>query len=359
MTKKRKISTKLPVNIRSEDRFIFNRRKFYRFPELKVKERKNVFLTHGGILINNLFPVMRSLPNAFGFRKPNAGFIYQFYRKGIEIFLVSKYGKSLKSVKLDTEKKYLFVFSPWFGYFSWVTESLPRIYSVKNMHEELTLILPETYSKKKFVMNSLEMFPNLKYEVIPEGVHMEIPKLTMPELKPFTYTFDPITMKDYRKKVWDHVDALDINIEVADRIYVSRKRAKNRMLVNDQDVLDVFFKYNFKEVCFEDYNFFEQVYLMKNCDVLAGVHGAGFANIAFMQEKSKLFELIKEYSSYKEERISYWRLCSALDIDYYIQYCKPERYGKYDLWVGVNLVVNIDYLNENLNKLYGDDKKIV
>jgi hypothetical protein len=351
LTKKNKISTKLPLNIGSEQRFIFDRRKFYRFPELKVKERKNVFLTHGGILINNLFPVMRSLPNAFGFRKPNAGFIYQFYRKGIEIFLVCKFGKSLKSIKLDTEKKYLFVFSPWFGYFSWVTESLPRIISVEKRHKKLTLILPETYSKKKFVMNSLEMFPNLEYEIIPEGIHMEIPKLTMPELKPFTYTFDPKTMKDYRQKVWDYVDTLDINIEVADRIYVSRKKAKNRKLVNNQDVLDVFFKYNFKEVCFEDYNFFEQVYLIKNCDVLAGVHGAGFANICFLPEKAKLFELIKEYSSYKEERPSYWRLCSAIDVDYYIQYCKPKEYGNYDLWVGVNLIVDIKELESNIKSL--------
>ena len=348
LRKKQRIITKLPKNCPNKYIFVFQRRKFYRFPELKVKERKNVFLTHGGILINNLFPVMRSLPNAFGFKKPNAGFIYQFYRKGIEIFLVCKYGKSLKSIKLDKEKKYLFVYSPWFGYFSWITESLPRIYSVKRMHKELTLILPETYSKKTFVMNSLEMFPNLKYEIIPEGIHMEIPNLTMPELKPFTYTFDPKTMKDYRQMVWDFVDTLDIKIEVADRIYVSRKNAKNRKLVNNQEVLDVFSAFNFKELCFEEYTFFEQVYLMKNCKILGGVHGAGFANIAFMPENAKLFELIKEYSSYKEERPSYWRLCSALKIDYFIQYCEPKEYGNYDLWVGVDLIVDIRELKSNI-----------
>lgn len=347
----KRIKTILPKNLPKEFLFIFKRREYYRFPKLKVREVKNVFLTHGGILINNLFPVRRSLPNAYGFGKPNAGFLYQFYRKGIEIFLVCKYGKSLKTKKLEEEKNYLFVFSPWFGYFSWVTESLPRIISVEKRHKELTLILPETYSKKKFVMNSLEMFPNLKYEVIQEGVHMEVPKLTMPELKPFTYTFNPITMKDYRKRVWDYVDKLDIDIEVADRIYVSRKMAKNRKLVNNQEVLDVFTKFNFKEICFEEYNFFEQVYLMKNCKVLAGVHGAGFANIAFLPEHANLFELIKEYSSYKEERPSYWRLCSALDLKYYIQYCEPVKYGNYDLWVGVDLIVDTYKLQKNLELL--------
>ena len=90
---------------------------------------------------------------------------------------------------------------------------------------------------------------------------------------------------------------------------------------------------------------------MKHCNILAGVHGAGFANIAFMAENSSLFELIKEYTSYKEERPSYWRLCSALRIDYYIQYCEPKEYGNYDLWVGVDLKVNINELEDNLNNI--------
>ena len=90
---------------------------------------------------------------------------------------------------------------------------------------------------------------------------------------------------------------------------------------------------------------------MKNCKVLAGVHGAGFANIAFMGDNTALIELIKEYSSYKEERPSYWRLSSALNIDYYIEYCKPEKYGNYDLWVGVNLTADIDKFAVTLEQI--------
>jgi hypothetical protein len=345
------IKTKLPKNLNQKKTSPFQNRIRYKMPLLKTRTLKNVFLTHGGVLIKNLLTIRHSLPNAYGFRKPNAGFIYQFYRKGVEIFLVCKFGKSLKSIKLDTEKQYLFVFSPWFGYFSWVTESLPRIYSVKRIHKELTLILPETYSKKKFVMNSLEMFPNLKYEIIPEGIHMEIPNITMPELKPFTYTFDPKTMKEYRQKVWDFVEEINFEIQTYNKIYVSRKKAKNRKLVNEEDVSAIIAEYGYKELCFEDYSFFEQVYLMRNCKVLAGVHGAGFANICFLPENSILFEMIKEYSSYKEERPSYWRLCSALKIDYYIQYCKHIKYGNYDLWVGVNLIADIDQLKNNLTTI--------
>ena len=68
--------------------------------------------------------------------------------------MVSRYGKSLKSIKLNESKNYLFVFSPWFGYFSWITESLPRIYELEDELINYTLIIPESYSKKTFVIDN-------------------------------------------------------------------------------------------------------------------------------------------------------------------------------------------------------------
>ena len=342
MKRYKKITTTLPLNVPKDQKCVFERRSVYSFPKLRITHKKNVFLTHYGITLKYLLPIKRTLPNAWGFGKPNAGFIFQFYRKALEIYLVCKFGKSLKTIALDRNKNYLFIYSPWFGYFSWVTESLPRIIEVQNRHKELTLILPESYSKLSFVTSSLELFPDLKYEIIPDGIHMKIPKVVIPELKPFTYAFDPDTMQNYRAQMWAYIDKMHIDIPTFENIYVSRKKAKNRKLLNEKEVLYLLAEHEFQEVSFENYSFFEQVYLMKNCRILTGVHGAGFANIAFMGDNTALIELIKEYSSYKEERPSYWRLCSSLNIDYYIEYCKPEKYGSYDLWVGVNLTADID-----------------
>lgn len=351
MKRIKRITTTLPLNVPDKQKWIFEKRSVYTFPKLKTLEKKNVFLTHYGITLKYLMPIKRTLPNAWGFGKPNAGFIFQFYRKVLEIYLVCKFGKSLKAVALDDRKNYLFIYTPWFGYFSWVTESLPRILEVRHRHKELTLILPESYSKLSFVMKSLELFPDLKHEIIPDGIHMKIPKIVIPELKPFTYTFDPDTMQKYRAQMWAYIKNMQFDIPTFDKIYVSRKKAKNRKLLNEKDVLNLLSEYGFQEVTFEKYSFYEQVYLMRNCKVLTGVHGAGFANIAFMSDNTALIELIKEYSSYKEERPSYWRLCSALNIDYYIEYCKPEKYGNYDLWVGVNLTADINHFSQTLSQL--------
>ena len=186
--------------------------------------------------------------------------------------------------------------------FSWVTESIPRIIKTEDQHQNLKLIIPASYSKKSFVKESLELFPNLRHEIIPEGVHLFIPHVTIPELKPLTYVFDPEEMNSYRNQIWSKIKDLNLNIKTFDRIYVSRSKAKNRKIVNNDEVETIFMNNGFEVLNFEDYSFFEQVYLMKHCKILAGVHGAGFANIAFMPENSSLFELIKVYSSYKEER---------------------------------------------------------
>ena len=353
----KKIKTKFPINISNSDTWIFRRREFYNFPKLRVKSKKNVFLSHYGIMLKKLIPVRRTLPNAWYFKKPNAGFIFKFYRLAIETFLVCRFGKSLVYKTLNHQKNYLFIYSPWFGYFSWVTETLPRIIKTESQHEKLTLIVPENYSKKRFVKDSLKMFPKLGHEIIPEGVHMFIPRVTIPELKPLTYVFDPNEMQAYRNYVWKKIEDLNLNIETFDKIYVSRSKAKNRKIVNNDEVETIFVKNGFKVVNFEDYSFYEQVYLMKHCKILGGVHGAGFANIAYMPERSKLFELIKEYSSYHEERPSYWRLCSALNIDYYIQYCKPKEYGNYDLWVSIDLTIDIELLKTNIKLLQEINQK--
>lgn len=348
----KKIKTTFPRNIDAQNLSIYEHREYYSYPNLITKEKKNIFLTHYGIALKNLLPIRYTLPNAFGFiTKPNAGFFFEFYSKGLEIHLVCKFGKSLSAINLNKNKKYLFAHSPWLGYFSWITESLPRILSVIERHQELTLILPEGYLRRSFIKESLHLYPNLKYEIIPEDQHMYVPQIVIPELKPYTYYFDPKTMDDFRSYVWNHVDSLSLQIKTYDKIYVSRKHAKNRKLVNNAEVIQVFNDFGYKEVAFEDYNFFEQVYLMKNCKVLSGVHGAGFANISFLPQKATLFEMIKEYSSRHEERPSYWRLSSALNINYFVQFCAPKKYGNYDPWVGVDLIVDLETLKVNLEMI--------
>ena len=179
------------------------------------------------------------------FQETNAGFIFIFTEGNRNLFGLSIWEK-LKYKTLDREKNYLFTYSPWFGYFSWATETLPRIIRTEIQHEKLILILPESYSKKRFVTDSLRLFPKLRHEIIPDGVHMFIPRVTIPELKPLTYVFDPKEMNAYRNHIWRKIEELNLNIETFDRIYVSRSKAKNRKIVNNDELKLFLFKMDLK-----------------------------------------------------------------------------------------------------------------
>ena len=53
---------------------------------------------------------------------------------------------------------------------------------------------------------------------------------------------------------WNYVDNLNLEIKTYEKIYVSRQKAKNRKIENNNEVVSIFRKHGY-EVSFEDYNF--------------------------------------------------------------------------------------------------------
>ena len=56
-------------------------------------------------------------------------------------------------------------------------------------------------------------------------------------------------------------------------------------------MLNYFSKKGFKTYRLEKLNFFEKIYLFNNAKIIAGVHGAGFANLVFSQPSVKIIEI--------------------------------------------------------------------
>jgi len=65
------------------------------------------------------------------------------------------------------------------------------------------------------------------------------------------------------------------------RIFVSRKNAEWRKLVNEDDCWAVLSRYGFERVFMENLRFQEQFDLMQEASVFFGLHGAGMVNIMF------------------------------------------------------------------------------
>jgi hypothetical protein len=76
------------------------------------------------------------------------------------------------------------------------------------------------------------------------------------------------------------------------KIYISRKDGTSlRYIINEKEVCEKLKEHNFEEIILSNHSISDQVKFFYNADFIAGLHGAGFANIIFCKPKTKILEL--------------------------------------------------------------------
>lgn len=137
-------------------------------------------------------------------------------------------------------------------------------------------------------------------------------------------------------------------LEAHDRIFVKRKNSI-RNIVNDNEVEQLFLSFGFKVISFEDYNVFDQAYIVNKAKVIAGIHGAAFSNLIFTNPDLTIIELQNHaivpsffFISY-QMKLKYYPIFSlTTNIDeikdpykerdlFYSQKLKPVRYDLKDI----------------------------
>lgn len=292
----------------------------YKVPELGVKEYKNVFVSHEGLCLHNFqlvpyssFNIRTSYDKSFG---------WQYYKLVLEQYLVSTYGKSLKKIMLPADTTYAVIHTKWFNYSFWITSSLYRLIMLYKSGKDFTLLYPEEWDNIPYVTESLKAFPNLKKYKIPSGVHVQVPHLLMPEVRPFTACFDGTELQTVRNYMTAHIPTELLNKIYPEKIYITRKKAKYRKVENEQEVIDYLTPKGFSVIDFDDLSFWEQVALMKGVKEFVSIHGAGMANLVFAQPQIKIIELMHEFTSPKTYRFVFWILCSLLNQEYTALFCE-------------------------------------
>lgn len=354
------IDYKLPLNYQPEWEHLFKPDYKYKTVDLKVKELKNVFVNQSGLVLKNGLLVKGCAPN-IGFSNYDKGFYFQHWRKASEQMLVCKYGKSLEAIKLDDNRKYLVIHSPWFSYYFWLTECLPRLLMVKEQLHELVLLFPAGWKKFPFVNQTLEMFPQLQTYEIPFGKHLFVKNLVMPEVKPWTPMFIPEQVLEVRKLFFDAIRNEEIqNLNV----YLSRKDSNRKNLVNDNEVTVLLEKHNFEIHQMSKFSIFEQVSLMRSTNNIISITGAGMANFMFLKENANVIDLTNiMYLKDRHYKFHFWKLCNIINANYIVQFCEHENNPNIEISPNVpmfglqNLIVHLPSLEKNLKIIANNIKK--
>ncbi len=351
MNTKNEFKHQWPVNIQDEWKYLFKPDREYLKVDLKVKKLKNVFVNHYGLVLKNCLLVKGCAPN-IGFSGYDECKYFEHWKKATEQNIVSKYGKSIQSETWD-DTTYLLIHSPWFSYYFWITECMPRLLKVKDQLNDLTLIYPEIWDNFTFVKESLSLFPNLKIRRLKSDVHLRVKNLILPEVKPWTPMFIPELVEEVRNFFFTKLDELGIKSPIAtDNVYISRSSAKRRKFVNEKEVENLLGKFGFIPVRMEELSFFEQIALMRQTKLMTAITGAGLINILFMERGGKFLDLTNEqYKRKSQYKFHFFKLCNILNIKYAVTFLDSDNDPAIDHWSNQDIIAEIKLIEKDLKLL--------
>ncbi|AFY82098.1 tetratricopeptide repeat protein [Oscillatoria acuminata] len=101
--------------------------------------------------------------------------------------------------------------------------------------------------------------------------------------------------------------------ETPEKLYISRRKAKVRRFINEDEISTLLEFYGFKTVILESLSVQEQITLLAGAKTIIAPHGAGLTNTIFCQPGTQLLEIF----SPRYVPDCYWIISNQVGLDYY------------------------------------------
>jgi capsular polysaccharide biosynthesis protein len=139
------------------------------------------------------------------------------------------------------------------------------------------------------------------------------------------------------------------------RLYISRRKATSRKLVNEEEIIRFLEGEGFIEFFPEDHSIVETAACFSKADFIVGVHGSGFANLAFIGKNTKVIDIVAplHLDPY------YWMLSNRNQSHYGYLFGKGKRAEEHKdlnvVKVDKDILVDVDELKTLFHKLHSVD----
>ena len=187
------------------------------------------------------------------------------------------------------------------NYWHWLFDVLPRLKIVENILslKKINFFLVPSI-KKKFQLQSLKLLKIKKNKILPSENfrHIQTNSLIVTD-HPYVFKNNPskeiqnipIWIIDWLKEKF--VSKKKRVINQSTKIFIDRDNSKDnrRRIINHKELLFFFKNKGFKIIKLENLSFLKQVSFFSNAKIIAGLHGAGFANIVFAKKKTMVIEI--------------------------------------------------------------------
>ena len=229
--------------------------------------------------------------------------------------------RRLEDGKLDTEQahflkgSYLLGISPFItSYYHFVTDLLHSLVQAPPW----PILIPENLPKNyiKFLHQC-----GFKTHILSSHIY-QIEQLWIPMLTESDWTPEKVTaVQSFAKNIIPSQPTFP-----SQRLYISRKLAGNRHLINEEDFLPILHQYGFQRIFLEQLTIKEQIHLMRKTSHVIAPHGAGLISTVFTAPQTHILEIRPILSS---GQFCFEKLC-ACGWDNY-EYLVPPKSGTFHL----------------------------
>jgi len=202
---------------------------------------------------------------------------------------------------------------PWARtYFHWMVDVLPKLQGVERYVAETSdvpeLVVPESLSS--WMERSLELAGYDREDFLLWDGHTRIfDRVVVPSIRRDVNTVSTEAVRWLRRRMKRNADPVDR--EWSSRIYISRREASNRRVLNEPALEDRLAEMGFEAYVLEDLSVDEQISLFSQADVVFGLHGAGFTNTMFAEDAT----VVELFGSTVYSTVYYY-IASGLGFDY-------------------------------------------
>ncbi len=305
----------LPKNIKAEDKFLFEHELNRRFEGSKIFFVKKIYIHKTKLSKFKYFQVYSA---HWRMHKYLLKYKVRFFLNNFLSFIK----KELKDEEVISINKASWVIDQKsYKYMHWFSDSLQRIEQIKKYLQEYPIIIEDRYENYKYVLETLEIL-NIPYIVCERTKIYKVKDLLISSHSAPAGNYNEDLVQSISKQ-FKNLAKKENNSTNFKKIWITRENASIRKIKNFQDIKQIIEKFNYKIIALEEYSLLDQIDMLYNAKVIAGLQGAGLNNILFMKNGSKVLE-IRDREDNKNN--CYFSLSSALNIDFF--YCTASSVEK-------------------------------
>jgi hypothetical protein len=208
------------------------------------------------------------------------------------------------------------------SYYHWVVEYLPKLRTLERYRNEtgndpVVLIDPDP---QDWMRESVDLLTDAEVIERPQST-IRIHKLVLPSHRnhhPDDFNPSPAEYRWLRDQMYDAVGVSERG--GSRRIYISRKDADRRHVINENAVIERLNEYGFESYMLSDLQVRDQVELFAEAETIVAPHGAGLVNMIFSTD-CEVLELISRDLVFP----FYLCLTDHLEHEYQYLYCDSKN----------------------------------